>query len=304
MVGLTNTRPAVRAGLWTLGAILPWATMAAAIESALKSTSSSQLLFWSFLFAAPSAFLWDRLLGGRRPATAGLWMPPVVLALGMLGIFGWTAGVILSLDRAPVIEANLLTYLWPLMMVGLAPLAGERFSSVALAGAVVGFVGAGLVVTEGKGFSVDPAHHLGYALALAAACAWAAFVILLRRRGEPGTRRTPGFVLAALCLATLMALVLDGGISVPAWSTLAAAAWLGLGPMSLSFVCWDRAVATDHLGLVGRMSYLDPLISTLLLMAVLGLAPTAAAWIGMALIMLGIAVPELIEARHRKVAST
>src|SRR5258708_14975915 len=28
--------------------------------------------------------------------------------IGLLGIFGWTAGVQLSLDRAPVIEANLL----------------------------------------------------------------------------------------------------------------------------------------------------------------------------------------------------
>jgi drug/metabolite transporter (DMT)-like permease len=52
-------------------------------------------------------------------------------------------------------------------------------------------------------------------------------------------------------------------------------------------------VTTNHLALVGRLSYLDPLISTLLLMIFMGLLPTPAAWIGMILIILGVALPEI-----------
>lgn len=287
-----SERSALHAAAWTLGAIVPWATMAAVIDAALKTVPSSQLLFWSFVFATPAAFLWDRLLGGR-PAIALFRISLPVLLIGLLGIFGWTAGVQLSLDRAPVIEANLLTYLWPLMMVAMSPLAGERFSAVSLFGVVAGFVGAALIATGGKGVAIEPGFYVGYSLALAGALAWAVFVILLQRQGSHATRRTPVFVAAGCVCAFAMAFGIDGRISIPPPMAILEAAWLGIGPMSLAFVCWDRAVTTNHLALVGRLSYLDPLISTLLLMIFMGLLPTPAAWIGMILIILGVALPEI-----------
>jgi drug/metabolite transporter (DMT)-like permease len=231
--------------------------MAAVIDAALKTLPSSQLLFWSFVFATPAAFLWDRLLGGR-PAITLFRIELPVLLIGLLGIFGWTAGVQLSLDRAPVIEANLLTYLWPLMMVAMSPLAGERFSAVSLFGVVAGFVGAALIATGGKGVAIEPGFYVGYSLALAGALAWAVFVILLQRQGSHATRRTPVFVAAGCVCAFAMAFGIDGRISIPPPMAILEAAWLGIGPMSLAFVCWDRAVTINHLALVGRLSYLDP----------------------------------------------
>lgn len=89
---------AAKTALWTLGAILPWASMAAVIEYGLHALPSSQLLFWSFLFAAPAAIFWDRLLGGQ--SVKHLFnVRGIVVAIGLLGIFGWSAGLILSLDR-------------------------------------------------------------------------------------------------------------------------------------------------------------------------------------------------------------
>ena len=293
---------ALHAAAWTLGAIVPWATMAAAIDAALKMVPSSQLLFWSFVFATPAAFLWDRLLGGR-PAITLFRIELPVLLIGLLGIFGWTAGVQLSLDRAPVIEANLLTYLWPLLMVAMSPLAGERFSAVSLFGVVVGFVGAALITTGGKGVVIEPGFYVGYSLALFGAVAWAMFVILLQRQGSHATGRTPVFVAAGCVCAFAMAFGIDGKISIPPPMAILAAAWLGIGPMSLAFVCWDRAVTSNHLALVGRLSYFDPLISTLLLMIFMGLLPTLEAWIGMILIILGVALPEIWTVRSHRAAS-
>lgn len=283
---------------WTMGAILPWASMAAVIEYALNDISSIQLLFWCFVFAMPASFIWEKIFGGRR-ATDLFKVSWRVILIGTLGIFGWTAGVLLSLERAPVIEANLLTYLWPLMMVTMSPLAGERFSFVSLLGAVIGFAGAGLIVTGGNGFYLKPEFVPGYSLALAGAIAWALFVILLQRQGISGMRRSPIFVLAGFACSTILVLIFDNNISIPPPHILLAAAWLGIGPMSLSFASWDRAVTSKYLGLVGRLSYFDPLISTLALMFFLSLMPTNIIWLGIIMIITGVALPEICSSRSQ-----
>ena len=54
--------------------------------------------------------------------------------------------------RAPAVEASLIAYLWPLLLVVFsALLPGERLRWWHLAGGVAGLVGAGLLVTRGGG---------------------------------------------------------------------------------------------------------------------------------------------------------
>jgi drug/metabolite transporter (DMT)-like permease len=74
---------------------------------------------------------------------------------------------------------------------------------------------------------------------------------------------------------------------------LAAAAWLGIGPMALAFVCWDRALALGRAQSIGVLSYLDPLLSTLTVSLALHQPLTGVTWLGMFLIMAGAALPSL-----------
>jgi drug/metabolite transporter (DMT)-like permease len=43
------------------------------------------------------------------------------LTLGVYGLFGYHATLFFALQTAPQVEANLLNYLWPLLIVLLAP---------------------------------------------------------------------------------------------------------------------------------------------------------------------------------------
>ncbi|MEI4927684.1 EamA family transporter, partial [Klebsiella pneumoniae] len=68
--------------------------------------------------------------------------------------------------NAPPVEANLLNYLWPLLIVLLAPLLlpGTRLTRRHLLAAATGFVGAMLVVSKGHaGF--DSSYLGGYGAA-------------------------------------------------------------------------------------------------------------------------------------------
>lgn len=293
-----DPEPGPRAGLgWALASIVLWGTLAAAVGDALKGVPAAALVLWSFVFAAPTLVGWE-LARGRKPRDflRARWD---VVALGLWGIFGYHALLFAALERAPIVEANLLNYLWPLLMVLLAPVLGrERLLPSAVAGALAGFAGAALVVTQGKWIVPAREAMFGYVLALAAAIAWSSFSVLLRRAGAAGANRMTLFTVCALPAAFALAAA-RGELAPPPGRALLAAAWLGIGPMALAFVCWDRAMARGSAARIGVLSYLDPLLSTLCVAAVLGSALTGATWIGMALIVGGAALPTLLSWRSR-----
>src|SRR5689334_24077695 len=107
------------------------------------------------------ALLVGSLVGGR----ALLRRPPPVrlLALGIYGLFGFHFFLFLALRHAPPVEANLVNYLWPLLIVVLAPVLvpGIRFSARHGFAALLGFGGAALLITGGRS-QLGGGEVLGY----------------------------------------------------------------------------------------------------------------------------------------------
>ncbi|MFI5303040.1 MAG: EamA family transporter, partial [Polyangiales bacterium] len=78
------------------------------------------------------------------------WRVPLsTLLLGVVGLFVYHLCLFVALRLAPPVEANLLNYLWPLLIVLLTPLffRGVRLTFRHVAAALLGFGGAALVVT-------------------------------------------------------------------------------------------------------------------------------------------------------------
>lgn len=301
-----------RAYAWAGGAILLWGTLAAGVGDALEGLRASTLVLWSLAFAAATLGGLDLVAARRRPAPtadagADAGAPrrprlpgPGLLALGAWGILGYHALFFFALDRAPIVEANLLNYLWPLLMVVLAPwIAGEVLTGATLTGALVGFGGAALVVTQGRWRAPEAEHALGYVMAAVAALAWSTFSLGLRRARASGEGHMTAFVVVSLALAVPLALATDGvaALAPPSGRALVATAWLGVGPMALAFRCWGRALALGDATRIGALSYLDPLLSTLAVAWWLDRPLSAASWVGMALIVGGAAGPSLLRYR-------
>jgi drug/metabolite transporter (DMT)-like permease len=285
-------------------AIVLWGTLAAVVGHALDGVRPGALLVWSLFFAALTLSLAHLARGGK--ARQLLPRDGRSLLLGLWGILAYHALFFEALARAPIVEANLLNYLWPLLVVVLAgPLGGQRAGRSALVGAAVGFLGAVIVVTQGRAVSFRREDAVGYACALVAAMAWASFSVLLRRRGDEAPDAAAsadlsdpmtGFVNVSLLGALLLASA-RGDLHMLDRHTLLATAWLGVGPMAAAFLCWERAFRHGSAAKIGALSYLDPLLSTVLLALVLGKPLTSATWIGMALIIGGAGAPTLLAIR-------
>jgi len=191
-------------------------------------------------------------------------------------------------QNAPPAEANLINYMWPLLIVVLAGLLpGERLGPAQVGGALLGLAGTGLLVTGGEGLSVRAEHAAGYAAAIGSALVWASYSVLSRRYGDVPTDAVAGFcaVTAVLALGCHLA------FETTAWPA-GTAAWLavlalGLGPVGAAFFLWDHGVKRGDIQVLGASAYAAPPLSTLILAAA-GLAEARwTLWAACALIVGG-----------------
>jgi len=246
-----------------------------------------QMVAMTFAIGAAIGIVRARRRGLAWRALVG-W-PTAVWALGVGGLFGYHALYFAALQLAPPAEANLVNYLWPLLIVLLsAPVAGERLGWTHLAGAALGFAGV-VLLALGRGVNFTGEHALGYTLALGCAFAWSIYSVLSRRFGETPTDAIASFCAASALLSLAAHLLFERTVwpATPvAWLAVAA---LGLGPAGAAFYLWDHAVKRGDIRALGALGYATPILSTALLM-LFGLAePTGILFVA-ALLVTGGAV--------------
>ena len=282
-----SRRQAMLAGL---AAIVLWGALAT-LSVAAGPIPPFQMVAMTFALGA--------LIGIVRARRRGLaWSallrwPAAVWLVGVGGLFGYHALYFAALQLAPPAEANLVNYLWPLLIVLLsAPLAAEnergRLAWTHLVGAALGFAGV-LLLALGRGVSFQGDHALGYVLALGCAFTWSIYSVLSRRLGETPTDAIASFCAASALLSLACHLLFERTVwpvSPTAWLAVVA---LGLGPAGAAFYLWDHAVKRGDIRALGALSYATPILSTALLIA-FGLAAPTGTLIVAALLVTGGAV--------------
>lgn len=252
----TTARQATLAGV---GALALWAALAplARLAQPLPPLTTTALAF------AVGGLLGLAVVLARGEARAALRLSPAAWLHGVGGLAGFHALYFAALALAPPLEANLLNYLWPLLIVLLsAPLAGLRLGPRRLGGVALGAAGAVLLLGAGAQFPAGAV--LGFGCALAAAFTWALYSVLAAR-----FRAVPTAAVAWFCLAAA-AVVGLGAALTEAWATpgpvqAMAVLALGAGPMGLAFFLWDGGMKQGDPRLLGTLGYAVPVVSTLLL---------------------------------------
>ena len=254
----------MKADIFTLGAIFLWASLAS-LATLLSNVPPFLLTGIGLIIGALVSL--PALRSGITP-----WKIPVkTLLIGVYGLFGYHFMLFLALQTAPAVEANLVNYLWPLLIVLLSPIFTKSLSlnfRFVLA-ALSGFAGAVLAITSGgSGFGFS-SIEVGYFFALAAAVIWATYSL--------ATTKVPRFPTPAIGLFALVSGVLAIGahfLFEPA-ASISTADWLlllvlGVGPLGGAFYLWDAALKIGDPRRIGLLAFLTPLLSTALLVVVSG----------------------------------
>ncbi len=265
-------------------AVLMWATLAL-----LTDLSGTVPPFQLTAMAFTVSLLIGAIAWGRSGGSVlqHLRLPWRVWLLGIGGLFGYHFFYFLALRHAPAVEASLIAYLWPLLIVfSSALLPGERLRWFHGAGAIAGFLGAALLVTKGQGFSFEAQYTTGYLAAVVCALTWSSYSILSRRFGAIPTSAVGGFCGATAALAWVCHALFETTVVPTGWEWIAILA-LGLGPVGLAFFTWDYGVKKGNIRVLGALSYAAPLLSTLLLIAAGRTEATAAVGLACGLIVGG-----------------
>jgi drug/metabolite transporter (DMT)-like permease len=243
-------------------AILMWATLAL-LTTWSGTIPPFQLTALCFTLASGIGLLMLRRQGGSLRQFQHL--PLLIWALGIYGLFGYHFFYFMALRQAPAVEASLIAYLWPLLVVLFAAfLPGERLRWFHVLGAIAGLIGASLLVTQGQGIQFNPDYTLGYLSALACALIWSSYSVLCRRCGSVPTATVGGFCLLSALLAWGCHFLFETSV-MPSGTEWLAILAMGLGPIGLAFFTWDYGVKHGNIKVLGTLSYLAPLLSTLLL---------------------------------------
>lgn len=215
------------------------------------------------------AFVASALILGRR-GLAGFssWRQPWgVWASGFAGIFVYHALYFFALKAAPAAEASLINYLWPLLLVLLSALAaGEKLHKRQMLGALSGLAGTAFIMQQHAPQPGAAMPVAGYLAAFGCALIWAGYSVFNRRYSAVPSS-TIGGICGLVAVAGLICHLLFETTVRPDLHQWAAIIVLGLGPVGLAFLAWDHATKHGNLATLGALSYLAPLISTVLLIA-------------------------------------
>lgn len=194
--------------------------------------------------------------------------PPPVWLLGVGGLFGYHFFYFMALRNAPAVEASLIAYLWPLLIVVFsALLPGERLRWHHLAGALIGLAGCVLLITGGGAVAFRTEYAIGYLSAAACALTWSTYSVASRRFGTVPTDTVGWFCAATAVLGLACHLAFERTVWPDGAGQWLAVLALGLGPVGAAFFTWDIGMKRGAIRVLGAFSYAAPLISTLLLIA-------------------------------------
>lgn len=237
-------------------------------------------------------------VGGDRRAAAALWrsrwglLAGVMTALYQVCFFAGVAragvalGTLVTIGSGPVFT-GLLSW-WVLRD------RPRRSWAVATSVCVVG-----LVLLVGSDAGGSGGQPVGLLLALAAGAAYAVYTVGAKHLMDSGHRSddvmTAAFVLGGLLMLPLLLTQPLAWLATP--SGLVMALWLGLATTTLAYVMFGRGLRHLSAGPVTTLVLAEPVVATVLGVVVLGERLPAAAWLGAALVLAGLALQGVVAAR-------
>jgi len=274
--------------LWSLLALL---TAASGVVPPFQLTA----ICFAIASAMGFVFVWK-----SKTKLTSLIQPLHVWLLGVGGLFGYHFFYFTALRNAPPVEAGLIAYLWPLLIILFsAMLPGEKLKLHHVAGGLLGLCGAFLIVSKGGNVDFDPNHIPGYLAATLCAVIWSAYSVLSRRLASVPSAAVAGFCSLSCLLAIAAHMILEKTVWPDAAGQWFAVLGLGLGPVGLAFYAWDHGVKRGNIQVLGAASYAAPVLSTL---ALIGAGFASLTWtiaVATALVTLGalIAAKDMIRPR-------
>ena len=279
-------------------AIFLWGALAL-LGNLTKALPAFQLLFMCFFVSFLLLFI--KRLVTKQPLLA---LPTLVKAqtiIGIVGLFGFHFCYFMALKYAPLIEVSLIVYLWPLLLGVFVARSENKIN--AIIGGLVGFIGIVFLISDGSGFTINSQYFLGYLFAASCALLWSSYSLFMTRF-DNHVDDIGWLSLYVAILALLAHIYFEQTVTRFSLTQTVGIFLLGLGPVGGAFYLWDIALKRGNKTLLASLSFLTPLLSTVLLVMAQQIHFSWAILIALAFVLIGAAIsnykcrPRSVNASH------
>jgi drug/metabolite transporter (DMT)-like permease len=252
--------------------------------------------------------IWRFLLAGAVLLPVMLWREPIawtalrrnawpLLIMGVVGNFGFNAGMFYGLQHTSAVNASLITALNPALIVVLAaglhrePIGGRR-----LVGLLLGLAGVLVVVTRGSWLVLrNLEFSRGDLLLLGGSCCWAIYSVIPRLyiRGL-GALQIAGatILIGVLAMIGFGVVVTPAALMVPPAGAWVALVFMGVCGAALAYIWWNQSVVRVGPQRTAIFLNLTPVFTALMGVA-LGQSITLAQVMGALLVIAGVLTASL-----------
>lgn len=258
--------------LWSVDTIVNLYLVRLPIFQVLGSAWLLSFLLYAFILCARHE--WHKV---KQP----FW----VWIIGSVGICGAHWALVWGLRLAPASQITVISAIWPIMVIAMGGwMLHQRRKWISLIGAVVGFLGVWLVLTDGKGIDgYRWEYSPGYLLAVGSSLLWSTYIIMTRKKVNVSSEMMGMYLGVGGAFALFYHLLFENFVMPHPieWFLLILKGGVTL---SASYFCWDFAIKRGNFALLNVLAYFNPVL-TLAALSLIGLAvPKISLWVGGALV--------------------
>jgi drug/metabolite transporter, DME family len=274
-----------RHGTWlVLGAAVLWGTTGTAQALGPAAATPAAVGVVRLLIAGPVLLAVALARGRPFPAMREVWAPAVIAAVGMAV---YQPAFFTAVDRTGVALGTVVAIGSAPVLTGVIGWRTHRPTARWATATAIAVTGVALIAMSGGQVGVDVA---GVGFAMLAGLAYAVYVVSsvsLVRKGSASGAMAVVFVVAALLSLPGLALVelrwvttVDGAVM---------ALHLGVVTTAVAYLLFGRGLRTTGAATAATLTLGEPITATILGVAVLGERPGPIAWLGVALVLTGLA---------------
>jgi drug/metabolite transporter (DMT)-like permease len=282
-----------RARLAALAAIVLWGVSFVATKAALQEVSPVTLIFTRFALGVAVLLLVLKIRRESLLPPRDAWLTLAIM--GFVGIFLHQMVQAHALTLTTAVRTGWLIGVTPIWSAVLAAVfLGERFDRLKVVGLFIGLAGALLVITRGElsaGVLALPSTR-GDLLILASTWTWAIYTIL----GRDTLKRLGSARATAAAMFAGWAMMIPFFVAAGGWheyrelssTSIVAILFLGIGCSGLGYWFWYAALERIDASQVASFLYLEPLVTLLSAVALLGETVAVSTIVGGLLVLAGV----------------
>jgi drug/metabolite transporter (DMT)-like permease len=200
----------------------------------------------------------------------------------------------LSMKRIPAMEASMLNYLFPVMIILFAvPINKEKLTVKKLVSVLTGFVGMLIIVFNGDLSNVRLTNLAGDAMAIAAAVCWGIFSNVAKKNNIGMTVSNFVYTIVAFLISIVTVAIYSDFTAPKGLISAGGLAYAGISNIVLANYIWFRLLKTTSAGAAANIAFITPFISIIFIALLIGESVTLPQTVGFLIIMLSNALQSM-----------